>query len=85
MDFILTFLVLILLLINYSSAQDNIKFEGFFDFTYDNKQDKIYLKVDDLDQYFIYVNSLAQGVGNNDLGLDRGQLGNTRIVYFTKN
>ena len=85
MDFRLTFLVLSLLLINYSSAQDNIKFEGFFDFTYDNKQDKIYLKVDDLDQYFIYVNSLAQGVGNNDLGLDRGQLGNTRIVYFTKN
>ena len=85
MDFRLTFLVLSLLLINYSSAQDKIKFEGFFDFTYDNKQDKIYLKVDDLDQYFIYVNSLAQGVGNNDLGLDRGQLGNTRIVYFTKN
>ena len=80
MDFRLTFLVLSLLLINYSSAQDNIKFEGFFDFTYDNKQDKIYLKVDDLDQYFIYVNSLAQGVGNNDLGLDRGQLGNTRIA-----
>ena len=24
------------------------------------------------------------GVGNNDLGLDRGQLGNSRIVYFTK-
>ena len=36
MDFRLTFLVLSLLLINYSSAQDNIKFEGFFDFTYDN-------------------------------------------------
>jgi hypothetical protein len=85
MDFRLTFLVLSLLLINYSSAQDNIKFEGFFDFTYDDKEDKIYLKVDDLDQHFIYVNSLAQGVGNNDLGLDRGQLGNTRIVYFTKN
>ena len=85
MDFRLTFLVLSLLLINYSSAQDNIKFDGFFDFNYNNKEDKIYLKVDDLDQYFIYVNSLAQGVGNNDLGLDRGQLGNTRIVYFTKN
>ena len=38
MDFRLTFLVLSLLLINYSSAQDNIKFEGFFDFTYDNKK-----------------------------------------------
>ncbi|MDB3874557.1 zinc-dependent metalloprotease, partial [Flavobacteriaceae bacterium] len=29
-------------------------------------------------------NSLSRGVGNNDLGLDRGQLGNSRVVYFTK-
>ena len=37
----------------------------------------------DLDKEFLYINSLSRGVGNNDLGLDRGQLGNSRIVYFT--
>ena len=30
------------------------------------------------------VNSLAHGVGSNDLGLDRGQIGDNRIVKFEK-
>ena len=33
---------------------------------------------------FLYVNSLAAGVGSNDIGLDRGQLGDTRVVYFER-
>ena len=32
----------------------------------------------------MYVNSLATGVGSNDIGLDRGQLGSKRIVKFNK-
>ncbi|MBT8257384.1 MAG: zinc-dependent metalloprotease, partial [Bacteroidia bacterium] len=59
-------------------------YSGFFDFYYEEAQDKIYLYVKDLDQEFLYVNSLASGVGNNDLGLDRGQLGNRRVVSFKK-
>ena len=31
-----------------------------------------------------YVNSLSTGIGNNDIGLDRGQLGQERIVFFEK-
>ena len=37
-----------------------------------------------LNKEFLYINSLSSGVGNNDIGLDRGQLGNERIVYFSK-
>ena len=37
-----------------------------------------------LDQPFIYQSSLARGVGSNDLGLDRGQLGDTRVVRFVR-
>lgn len=59
-------------------------FQGFFDFYYDESVDKIYLSVDKLNQEFLYVYSLSQGVGNNDLGLDRGQLGNEQVVYFEK-
>lgn len=33
---------------------------------------------------FLYINSLAAGVGSNDIGLDRGQLGDTRVVYFER-
>lgn len=60
------------------------KYEGFFNFYYDEKTDKIYLEIDQFDQEFLYVNSLAAGVGSNDIGLDRNQLGNTRIVKFER-
>ncbi|MEL6653691.1 MAG: zinc-dependent metalloprotease, partial [Bacteroidota bacterium] len=33
---------------------------------------------------FLYVNSLAAGVGSNDIGLDRGQLGRERVVFFER-
>ena len=62
----------------------NIDFEGFMNFSYSNNSGKIYLEVNNLDKEFLYINSLSRGIGNNDLGLDRGQLGNTRIVFFTK-
>lgn len=60
------------------------KYEGYFNFFYDEKQDKIYLLIDKLDEEFLYINSLAAGVGSNDIGLDRGQLGDTRVVKFTR-
>ena len=60
------------------------KFEGYFDFYYDDKNDKIMLVIDKIDQEFLYVNSLAAGVGSNDIGLDRNQLGSSRIVKFDR-
>ncbi|MEK9756280.1 MAG: zinc-dependent metalloprotease [Bacteroidota bacterium] len=62
----------------------NIEYEGFMNFTYSNDTGKILLEIDNLNQDFLYINSLSRGIGNNDLGLDRGQLGNTRIVHFVK-
>jgi hypothetical protein len=59
-------------------------FPGYFDFYYDEKQDKIFLVIDKLDTEFLYVNSLSAGVGSNDIGLDRGQLGGERIVKFDR-
>lgn len=59
-------------------------YNGYFKFYYEEATDKIYLEVKNLDQEFLYVNSLATGIGSNDIGLDRGQLGNTRIVKFQK-
>jgi hypothetical protein len=59
-------------------------YEGFFDFWWDDDTGKIWLDVDKLDEEFIYVNSMAAGVGSNDIGLDRSQLGDTRIVKFKR-
>lgn len=60
------------------------KYEGFFNFWWDHDSGKIWLEIDKFEEEFIYVNSLAAGIGSNDIGLDRSQLGNTRIVFFRK-
>jgi len=70
------------------SAQNNNEnnkfFSGFFNFNYQLKLDKIFLEVDKINEDFLYINSLTTGLGSNDIGLDRGQLGNERIVKFRK-
>ena len=78
-------LLLSLFTVSILSAQSQ-KFTGFFDFEWKEDSGKIILEIpkDRLDSDFLYVNSLSSGVGSNDLGLDRGQLGNTRIVRFSK-
>ena len=68
-----------------NANEKNVKdFIGFFNFSYDQSYDKIYLMVDKIDHEFLYVSSLATGVGSNDIGLDRGQLGSERLVKFIK-
>ena len=59
-------------------------FKGFHNFYYDDTADKIYLQVDDIEKEFLYVYSLSSGIGSNDIGLDRGQLGNEQVVFFKK-
>ncbi|GMQ24243.1 zinc-dependent metalloprotease [Algoriphagus sp. oki45] len=61
-----------------------VKKEGFVSFYLDEEKGKIYLEVKSLDTEFLYVNSLTAGIGSNDIGLDRGQLGDTRVVEFRK-
>ena len=58
--------------------------KGFFDFHYDQNADKIYVEVANVGQEFLYVHSLRTGLGSNDIGLDRGQLGGTALVHFEK-
>ncbi|TMM57007.1 DUF5117 domain-containing protein [Maribacter algarum] len=65
-------------------SKDFQKFNGLFNFQYDEKTDKIYLEVADLEKEFLYVSSLSSGIGSNDIGLDRGQLGSTQVVFFKK-
>ncbi|AKQ44576.1 peptidase [Rufibacter radiotolerans] len=60
------------------------KFSGYFPFYWDEATGRILLEIDKLDQPFLYVNSLAAGLGSNDIGLDRGQLGGEHVVYFQK-
>ena len=58
--------------------------QGYFNYWWDAGQGKIYLAIDKLELPFLYVNSLPAGLGSNDIGLDRGQIGDSRIVYFQR-
>ncbi|MBV9987174.1 MAG: zinc-dependent metalloprotease [Chitinophagaceae bacterium] len=60
------------------------RYDGYFTFWWDAANGKIWLLVDKFDKEFLYVNSLPAGLGSNDLGLDRGLIGGTRIVSFNK-
>ena len=58
--------------------------QGYFSFYHDKSQGKVYLQIDKFGQEFLFQSSLPHGVGSNDIGLDRGQLGDTRLVRFER-
>jgi hypothetical protein len=83
---------LLLIVAGLSSQSQSIKeftsemtsYPGFMPFYYDEGAGRIFLEVKELNKEFLYVNSLAAGIGSNDIGLDRGQLGRERVVQFEK-
>jgi len=60
------------------------RYAGLFTFYWDAPHGKLWLRIDTLGAEFLFVNELAHGVGSNDLGLDRGQIGDERIVEFVR-
>ncbi|MBC6994967.1 zinc-dependent metalloprotease [Neolewinella lacunae] len=58
--------------------------EGFFNYYWSDDEGKIYLEIARFGEEFLYVNSLAAGLGSNDIGLDRNQLGDSRVVAFER-
>lgn len=60
------------------------KYEGFMPFYWDEDSGKVWLEISKLNQDFLYLYSLPAGLGSNDIGLDRGLLGEERLVFFNK-
>lgn len=56
--------------------------DGFYRFYHDQPQGRFYLAIPKKSAAFILQTSLPWGLGSNDIGLDRGQLGATRLVEF---
>src|ERR1700730_12273228 len=65
-------------------TQGSEKLAGYFNLYWDAKQGKLWLEIDKWNTEFLYQTSLPAGVGSNDIGLDRGQMGETRIVRFER-
>ena len=57
---------------------------GFIPLYWNSDQGRLYAEVTSLDSPLIYYPSLSQGLGSNDLGLDRGRLGQTQLVQFER-
>jgi hypothetical protein len=60
------------------------KFPGYFPFYWDAKTGKLWLELDKWNEEFLYVESLPAGIGSNDIGLDRGQVGQAYIVRLER-
>jgi len=70
------------------SIEDKTKnaksFPGFMKFYWDENAGKVWLEIDKFDSEVLYQVSLPAGLGSNDVGLDRGIMGNTAVVKFTR-
>ena len=58
--------------------------DGFFPLYWDERAGKLFLKVARLDSDFLYQVALVSGLGSNRVGLDRGQLGDSKVVFFRR-
>jgi hypothetical protein len=67
-----------------SKVQGAERRDGFLRYYWDARQGRIWLEIDKWNTEFLYVLSLPAGIGSNDIGLDRGQIGAERIVQFER-
>jgi len=58
--------------------------DGFIPFYYDEHTGKLLLEVTRLNQDFLYLPTLATGLGSDALGLDRGTTGPEAVVQFQR-
>jgi len=66
------------------AVQNKTALPGYFPLYWDDSSGRLWMVVDKWESEFLYINSLSAGVGSNDIGLDRGQLGAHRIVFFRR-
>ena len=60
------------------------KLDGYFPLYFNNSDATLWLEIPRFDTDFLYVTGLAAGLGSNDIGLDRGQAGESAVVYFER-
>ena len=65
-------------------TKDAQKLTGYFNLCWDAKAGRLWLEIDKWNTEFLYQSGLSAGVGSNDIGLDRGQLGATRLVRLER-
>ena len=67
-----------------SRTEKLTKFDGFLTLYWEESTGKVLMEVPRFDREFLYQVTLTTGVGSNPIGLDRGQLGSTKVVAFRR-
>jgi len=65
-------------------AKQSQKLSGFYNLYYQQSTGSVFVEIKHLNQPFLYQTSLVQGLGSNDVGLDRGRLADTKIVHWER-
>jgi hypothetical protein len=60
------------------------KIDGYFPLYWEERTGSMFLEIPRLNADFLFSTGLAAGLGSNDIGLDRGQGGQGRIVSFER-
>ena len=60
------------------------KIDGYVPLYWDQSTGKMLMEISRFNTEFLYQISLQTGVGSNPIGLDRGQLGDTHVVFFER-
>ena len=60
------------------------KLDGYFPLYWDDRKGRLWLEISRWNFEFLFLDSLLAGIGSNDIGLDRGQLGDGRVVEFRR-
>src|SRR5262245_30030842 len=60
------------------------KLDGFFPLYWDERAGTLWLEIPRFNSEVLYTTGLAEGLGSNDIGLDRGVSGGGRIVKFER-
>ncbi len=60
------------------------KLDGYIPLYWDAKEGKLYMDLPHLNTDFLYVTSLPSGLGQNDIGLDRGEIRASRVVRLER-
>src|SRR4051812_33156380 len=60
------------------------KLDGYLPLYWDEKTGSLWMEINKFDTELLYSTGLTAGLGSNDIGLDRGQSGQGRVVKFQR-
>ncbi|MFA0789973.1 zinc-dependent metalloprotease [Microbulbifer echini] len=63
---------------------DMRKYSGYHNFYWDEGSGRVLLQIDMFERELLLLTGLAQGLGSNPVGLDRNQVGESRLVKFQR-